>query len=130
MKAAQGLARLPLGETESVRIGPCLGERYTSLCVFLVGIMLAVSFVIRVAASVKANAVVMMKTRMEGNMMTAVQVICVVAGTALLGRSGDMFPILQGNARGGVALTVSDMGVSAGGFDSPLAPPPHQRRWS
>jgi hypothetical protein len=41
-----------------------------------------------------------MKTKviMEVNMTLAIKMICVVAGTALLGRSGDMFPTLQGNA--------------------------------
>lgn len=87
-------------------IGPCSGECYISSCVFLVGIMLAVSCVIRVVASVKTSAAVKMKTRMEVNMTTAIKAICVVAGTALLGRSGDMFPTLQGNAWIGAALAV------------------------
>ncbi len=56
-------------------------------------------------------------------MKTAINAMCVVAGTALLGRSGDMFPTLQGKVRVGVTLAISDMGASAGGFDSPLAPP-------
>ena len=57
-------------------------------------------------ARAKASVVVKIRARMEVNMKTAINAMCVVAGTALLGRSGDMFPTLQGKARVGVALAV------------------------
>ena len=73
---------------------------------FPVGIVLAVSSSIRIVASVITSAAVKIRMRMEVNVTTAIQAICVVAGTALLGRSGDMFPTLQGNAWIGAALAV------------------------
>lgn len=96
-----------MGESRIERLRcPCLGEFCIGTCGFLVGIILAVSCIVRTVARVKASVVVKMRTMMEVNMKTAINTMCVVAGTALLGRSGDMFPTLQGKARVGVTLTV------------------------
>ena len=63
------------------------------------------------------------KTRMEVSMKTTIKVMCVVAGTALLGWSGDIVSILQENTHTEGAFTVTVRERAQGGFDSPLAPP-------
>ena len=68
--------------------------------------MLAVSIVVQLVAHAKARVIVRVSTRMEINMKTTIYSICVAAGTALLGRSGDMFPTLQGNACTNLTLAV------------------------
>ena len=60
---------------------------------------MTVSRVIQMVANANANVVVKMKAKMEVNMKTTInKLICVVAGTALPGRSGDIVPTLQGKA--------------------------------
>ena len=92
--------------TKRLRTGPCLGGCSIDALAFPAGIMLAVSCILRIAATVKASVAIKLKTRMEYNMTTIIQMMCVVAATALLGRSVDMFPKLQGDARIAVALSV------------------------
>ncbi|MBF0475627.1 MAG: hypothetical protein HQK59_07285 [Deltaproteobacteria bacterium] len=87
-------------------ICPYIGEFCIDTCDFLVGLMLTGSCIIQMMAHAKASVVVKMRTKMEVNMETTINVMCVVAGIALLGRSGDMFPILQGKARVGMIIAV------------------------
>jgi hypothetical protein len=56
-------------------------------------------------------------------MISNILMMCVVAGTALLGRSGDMFPRLREGRHVGSRRTSFRYGRSVGGFNSPLAPP-------
>ena len=90
------------GFVEWIRVlglGSYLGGPCIDWCVFLIWIMSTVSPVISVVLNVRAVLMVEMKARMEANMMKIISLMCVVAGTALLGRSGDVFPMLQGSAR-------------------------------
>jgi len=60
----------------------------------------ALSRLFRLVTNAKAVAVVKIKAKMEINMKTTINTMCVVVGTnALLGWSGDMLPKLQGNAQ-------------------------------
>ena len=63
---------------------PLIGEYFNGMRGFLVEEMLTISLVFIISAKAKVDAVLNMK--MEVNMKTAIQVICVLAGTALLGR--------------------------------------------
>ena len=72
-----------------------------------------VSCVVHMVANAKANVVVKMKASTELNMKTAIKTMCVVAGTALPGRSGDRFPTLQGKSIAWCSSRLSDIGVSA-----------------
>ena len=67
-------------------------------CDFLVGIVLATSFLLRLVIRAKASFNMKIEAKMEANMKTAIKRICVVAGTALLGWSGDMFLNYRGKA--------------------------------
>ena len=109
-EAVDGLAKLlSTGLMAPVRkpmMCSYLGGLRIDWCVFLVGIMPTVSWMIAVALNVKAVLTAEMKARVEVNVTKIISLICVVAGTALLGRSGDVFPILQGSARIGASPAV------------------------
>ncbi len=73
-------------------------------CRILVGIMWAVSLWLKMVVRAQARIILGVKARMEVDMKAIINLVCVVAGTALLGRSGDVFPTLQGKARVGLGL--------------------------
>ena len=74
------------------------GGPWVNLCVFLVGIVQTISRMIFRVLEAKMVFTVEIKTRIEVSMMETIGRIRVVAGRALLGWSGDTFPLLQGNA--------------------------------
>ena len=64
---------------------PYVGEHFTGLRGILIEAML--SFLIVIAVTAVANIGLIVKAKLEVNMKTIVRVLCVVGGTALLGRS-------------------------------------------
>jgi hypothetical protein len=61
--------------------------------------MLAISANIIFSVQAEASLVMDMMTKLEVKMKTTIKMMCVVAGTALLGWLADMFSMLQESAR-------------------------------
>lgn len=90
-----------------------------AMCVFLVRVMLTASMWFKMAISIAIFAA----TRMEFNMKTIIKsLICVVVGTALLGRSGGMFQSYKG-IHGFIGFFPLTYGSERRGVRFPPAPP-------
>lgn len=74
-------------------MSPYVGGLFDSIRGFSASVVLAISFVI--ALTINVNVI----TRIEVNMKMAIKMMYVAAGTALLGRSGDIVSALQENAQ-------------------------------
>lgn len=95
----------------------CVDGTYYRSSKLLVWAMLLISISLKVTLLTITNVVILTEVN-----MTAILVMSVVAGAALLGRSGDIFPKLQGSGLSNASLIV-DIREQRRGFDSPFAPP-------
>ena len=90
---------------------PYVGMFFEKVFELSIGISTSVSFMVQAKISVEVGA-----------MISIIGMIGVMAGTTLLGRSGDMFPMLRENGHQLIEPTV-DVRERAEGVRFPLAPP-------